>query len=131
MGKIVPSILILLMSDFLLVLSGCKNNIESPPKNRNEERYELTNNETEPLFVKFRSFQNPDSTWGYTVIVNSRPYLHYSRIPYKNTGFSTKHEADFVAGILVKMIQKGDLSPKLNKKLIDSIQSEMKYARKN
>jgi hypothetical protein len=121
MGKLIPFILILFMSGFLLIFSGCRNTLQK------EEKTETASSETYPLFVKYRSFQNTDSTWGYTIFVNSRPYLHYSRIPYKNNGFATKHDADIVAGFIVKMIQNGDMTPKLSKNIIDSIEIQMKH----
>lgn len=126
MGKFTQSILIFLLVVFILMFSGCGSKLETPGRNQIEEISEVTATEAYPLFVKFRSFQNSDSTWGYTVFVNSRPYLHYSRIPYKNEGFETKYDAELVAGILVKMIQNGVMTPKLNKKLIDSIDLEIK-----
>jgi hypothetical protein len=79
MGRFIPFILILFVSEFLLMFSGCNNYVQK------EEKTEIASNETNPLFVKFRSFQNIDSTWGYTIFVNSRPYLHYSRLTYKKT----------------------------------------------
>lgn len=127
MGKFVPFILILFVSDFLLMVSGCRNSIEVPARNQKESKVEITTETVDPLFVKYRSFRNIDSTWGYTVLVNGRPYLHYSRIPYKNNGFATKHDAEIVAGLLVKMIQNGEMTPKLNKKIIDSIELQMKH----
>jgi hypothetical protein len=105
------------------MISGCSNYAQK------DENTEIASVETYPLFVKYRSFQNTDSTWGYTVFLNSKPYLHYSRVPYKNKGFATKNEADIVAGLLVKMIQKGDMSPKLGKNIIDSIELQMKHPR--
>lgn len=124
MVKIVQSILIFLLFDFLLMYEGCRN-----PETPGTSQVEMTEITETPLFVKYRSFQNSDSTWGYTVFVNSRPYLHYSRIPYKNEGFETKHDAEIVAGVLVKMIQNGVMTPKLNKKLIDSIEMVIKDTR--
>jgi hypothetical protein len=121
MGRFIPFILILFVSEFLLMFSGCNNYVQK------EEKTEIASNETNPLFVKFRSFQNIDSTWGYTIFVNSRPYLHYSRLTYKKNGFATKHDADIVAGLLVKKIQNGDMSPKLSKNIIDSIEIQMKH----
>jgi hypothetical protein len=103
------------------MFSGCNNYVQK------EEKTEIASNETNPLFVKFRSFQNIDSTWGYTIFVNSRPYLHYSRLTYKKNGFATKRDAEIVAGLLVKKIQNGDLSPKLSKNIIDSIEIQMKH----
>jgi len=107
------------------MLSGCR----SPETTGGDPVEESEITEAAPLFVKYRSFQNSDSTWGYTVFVNSRPYLHYSRIPYKNEGFETKHDAEIVAGVLVRMIQNGVMTPKLDKKLIDSIEMVIKDTR--
>jgi hypothetical protein len=120
MGKIVPFFLILFVSEFLLMFSGCSNSMQK------EEKTEVASSETYPLIVKYRSFQSIDSTWGFTIFVDGKPYLHYSRIPYKKDGFASKHEVDIVAGILVKMIQKGDMKPKLSKNVIDSIEIQMK-----
>jgi glucosamine 6-phosphate synthetase-like amidotransferase/phosphosugar isomerase protein len=59
--------------------------------------------------------------------VNSRHYLNYSRISLGKTGysFSTKEDAEIVAGMIVKMIQNGNMSPKLNKRIIDSLELKM------
>ena len=127
MGKLIPFFLILFLSDFLLMFSGCENSLGASERTQKGEETVITDKETYPLFVKFRSFQNLDSTWGYTVFVNSRPYLHYSRIHYKDKGFDTKHDAEIVASLIVKMIQKGEMTPKLNKKLIDSLDMQMKH----
>ena len=125
----IPFISIILLSDILLLLTGCRNIIgESDNKPINENMPQITAYDVIPAYVKFRSFQNPDSTWGYTIFVNSRPYLHYSRIPFTKTGsgFPSKEDAEIVAGLLVKMIQNGSLEPKLNKRIIDSLELKMK-----
>jgi hypothetical protein len=88
-------------------------------------RTQMTESATYPAYIKYRSFQNPDSTWGYTIFVNSKPYLHYSRIPFKSKGFPSRKEAEIVAELLVKMIKNGDPSPKLSKKLINSLEVKM------
>jgi hypothetical protein len=123
MGKFIPLLLILFVSEFLLMFSGCSDKMQK------EEKTVIASEETYPLFVKYRSFQNIDSTWGYTIFLNSRPYLHYSRVAYKKEGFATKQEADIVAGYVVKLIQNGDMTPKLSKSIIDSIEIQMKTSR--
>jgi hypothetical protein len=126
MGNLFHPFLFLLFSVLFLSFACCKQKtgkIEYSPSGGNKTK--VTESEFYPGFVKFRSFQNPDSTWGYTIIVNSRPYLHYSRIPYKSKGFPSRREAEIVAGILVKMIRNGDSSPKLSKKIIDSLDLQM------
>lgn len=120
-GNMLLSLSIFLISDLLLIVAGCRNSNEATGKSQIEEKSQITNTETYPLFVKYRSFQNPDSTWGYTIFVNSKPYLHYSRIASYSKGFDTKHDAEIVAGILVRMIQNGEMTPRLGKKVIDSL----------
>jgi hypothetical protein len=79
--------------------------------------------EETPSYVKYISFQNSDSTWGFTVFLNSRPYLHHKRIPFRKseTGFQSKKDAENVAELFVNKIRNGDLNPELNKNLIDSL----------
>jgi hypothetical protein len=79
--------------------------------------------EDTPSYVKYISFQNSDSTWGFTVFLNSRPYLHHKKIPFRKaeSGFHSKKDADNVADVFVNKIRNGDLNPELNKKIIDSL----------
>lgn len=121
----IPSDSILLLSVFLLAFTGCKSNTGKIEKN---PAVQLNASEVNPASVKFRSFQNPDSTWGYTIFVNSRLYLHYNRIPFNKTGsgFPTRQDAETVAALLTKMIKNGDMTPKLGKKTINSLELNMK-----
>lgn len=126
-GKFISFCSFVFFSVLFLLFTCCKHGsgqVEKKPSGGNKTQ--TTNNDFYPAFVKYRSFQNPDSTWGYTVFVNSRPYLHYSRIPYKSKGFPLRKEAEIVAGILAKMIRNGDPEPKLSKKIIDSLDLQMK-----
>jgi hypothetical protein len=128
-GIVIPYITFLLLSDFLLFSEGCRNSIlEITKKQANGNISQINTSETIPTYVKFRLFQNLDSTWGYTIFVNSRPYLHYTRIPFTKTGsgFSSKEDAEIVAGQIVKMIQNGNMAPKLDKRTIDSLEQKMK-----
>jgi hypothetical protein len=125
-GKFVLSCSFLLFLVIFLLFAECghRGKGENPHSGRN--RTQITESDFNPSFVIARTFQNQDSTWGYTIFVNSKPYLHYSRIPLKREGFSSKKEAEMVAGVLVKMIQKGNPNPKLDKELIDSLEIQMK-----
>lgn len=126
-GKFISSFSFMLFSVLFLLFTCCKHNTGNIEMNHSGGNMtQTTKFDIYPAFVKYRSFQNPDSSWGYTIFVNSRPYLHYSRIPYKSKGFPLRKETDVVAGILVKMIQNGDPSPKLSKKIIDSLDLQMK-----
>ncbi len=127
-AKIVTSISMLLLSWFLFLSSGCRNKISDINKTAQENMSQAVLSEIDPAFVTFRSFQNPDSTWGYTIMVNSKPYLNYSRIPFLKSGqgFTSKREAEIVAGVIVKKIQNGDMVPILDKKTKDSLKSILK-----
>lgn len=74
-------------------------------------------------YVKFRSFQNPDSTWGFTIFVNSRPFLLYKKIPVTKAklGFVSRTDAEKVAGIFVKMINNGNMKPSIDLKGLDTL----------
>ncbi len=126
-GKFISSFSFLLFLVLILLFAGCKNSAGKVDlKTSGRNRTQMTESDVYPSIVKFRSFQNPDSTWGYTIFVNSKPYLHYSSIPLKNKGFPSRKEAEMVAEVLVKMIQNGDSNPKLSKKIIDSLEIKMK-----
>jgi hypothetical protein len=126
-GKFISPFSFLLFFVLFLLFTGCKHNVGKGEKNHvSGKRTQITESDFYPAFVKYRSFQNPDSSWGYTIFVNSKPYLHYSRISFGNKGFPSKKDADIVAETLVKMIQNGDPNPKLSKKITDSIELEMK-----
>jgi hypothetical protein len=78
--------------------------------------------------INFHSFQNSDSSWGFTVFVNSKPYLQYRKIPFLKTssGFRSKNDAEKVATLFINTIEKGDLTPELNEKLLDSLGISLK-----
>lgn len=126
---LLSSISIGILSVILLFFTGCRNirdRHEMDLKKTSSDN--LITEEEYPRSITFRSFQNLDSTWGYTIFMNSRPYLHQKRIPVPGapSGFQTKSEAEIVAGIMIKMIINGDLNPKLNKKVIDSLGVKIK-----
>lgn len=128
-GKSISLVIIISFSVFLLFFAGCRHKAGESEMNKASEKIQMTTSDIYPIYVKFRLFQNTDSSWGYTIFVNSRPYLHYSGVPFKNTGFPTKKDAEAVAGILVKMIKNGDMNPKLNKNITDSLEQIMKNRR--
>lgn len=125
--KFISICLVSLFSFFLLLFAGCRHKAGEIEINKSGDiQPQATNSDFYPVFVKYRAFQNIDSSWGYTIFVNSKPYLHYSAVPFKSKGFITKKDAETVAEILVEMIKKGDMSPKLSKKLTDSLELTMK-----
>jgi hypothetical protein len=116
-----------LISSGLFIYSGCrKSNVPQSANNSDRISNEASVSADYPTFIKYRCFQNPDSTWGFTIFVNSRPYLHYKKIPlngYKS-GFNSRSEAEKVAGLFVKKIYAGDSFPKLNNRTLDSLENK-------
>jgi hypothetical protein len=110
--------LFIIMPMLFLSYYGCNRDKNHP----GNETKKLTGFEND-AYVNFRSFQNPDTSWGFTIFVNSMPYRHYSKIPFKNAscGFVSRNEADKVAGLFVKLIMEGDSSPRLSGKSIDTL----------
>ena len=128
-GSFFSSVSILLLSDLVMLFAGCRNSIgETGTDNRDGNKSRLNIPEVNPEYVRFSPFQNQDSTWGYTIFVNSRPYFRVSRTPFKKSGpgFRSREDAEIVAGLMVKMIKSGDLNPKFDKKLLDSLELNMK-----
>jgi hypothetical protein len=123
-GSLVSSISILLLCNVLVLVTGCGNKVKDMGLHNNDDSNpQVTVAEVNPGLVRYTTFQNLDSTWGYTVFVNSRPYLRTVKMPFKRatTGFRTREDAEVVADLVVKMIKKGDFAPKLDKKVLDSL----------
>ena len=119
---------LVILSVFLLLANGSRNSSGSNSKNKLEgNTNQLIGSEDPPSYVNFRSFQNADSSWGFTIFVNTKPYLHHKKIPLNkaNSGFRSKKDADNVARLFTKMIQNGDLNPALNKNAQDSLEISM------
>lgn len=119
---------LVILSVFLLLANGSRNSSGSNSKNKLDGNInQLIGSEDYPSNVNFRSFQNADSSWGFTIFVNTKPYLHHKKIPLNkaNSGFRSKKDADNVARLFTKMIQNGDLNLALNKNAQDSLEISM------
>ena len=119
---------LVILSVFLLFATGSINSSGSNSKNKLDGNInQLIGSEDYPSNVNFRSFQNADSSWGFTIFVNAKPYLHHKKIPLNkaNSGFRSKKDADNVARLFTKMIQNGDLNLALNKNALDSLEISM------
>lgn len=115
---------VLIVSGLFFSFIGCSNS--SSDGNVNPSEPGLTNVsglETSPAFMKYSIFQNSDSTWGFAIIINSRPYLLTRQIPgHKDVrGFQSPQDAEKVAKLFLEMIRAGNPDPKLNRKMIDSL----------
>jgi hypothetical protein len=128
-GSFFPSVSIMLLSDLVMLIAGCRNSLDETVKdNPDGNKAQQIVAEVNPDYVRFSPFQNPDLTWGYTVFVNSRPYMRIIRMPFKksDSGFRSREDAEIIAGLMVKMIKSGDLNPKFDEKLLDSLELIMK-----
>jgi hypothetical protein len=115
----------MVLSVFLLLANDNRNSSGSNSKNKLDGNInQLIGSEDYPSYINFRSFQNADSSWGFTIFINTKPYLHHKKIPLNkaNSGFRSKKDADKVARLFTKMIQNGDLNPVLNKNAFDSLE---------
>lgn len=119
---------LVILSVFFLFINLNRNFTGNNSKNKLEgNTNKLIISDDYPSNVNFRSFQNADSSWGFTIFVNTKPYIHQKKIPLNNAnaGFGSKKDADNVARLFTKMIQNGDLNPTLNKNAIDSLKISM------
>jgi hypothetical protein len=118
------SLLILMILSCFCFFSGCSNSSGIKPEKTNQSgQNKLSSTDGNPSYVRFSSFQNPDSTWGFTIFVDSRPFLLYKKIPVNKAeaGFASRKDAESVAALFLKMIKNGDSSPKLTKKALDTL----------
>lgn len=116
--------LILAINGAFFIASGCRDTVSARGKGQlTSQPGNIIYTEDNNTYINYRSFQNPDQTWGFTIFVNSMPFRHYNKIPYTraSAGFVTKDEADHVATLFVNLIGSGDQSPRLDRKSIDTL----------
>lgn len=115
--------LILFVHGFFFIQTGCRDSASASAGQRMHSDLNYPVSGEGMSYINFRSFQNPDKTWGFTIFVNSMPYRHYSRIPYKRLsgGFISREEAENVATLFVKMIRSGEDSPRLDRRSVDTL----------
>lgn len=119
----------MLMVGLMLSVPACRYSTSVKDNNQvGSELNKVSGSEEGAAYINYRSFQNSDKTWGFTVFVNSMPFRHYNRIPYRSssTGFVSREETEQVAALFIKMINNGDHSPRLNRKMIDSLNITVK-----
>jgi hypothetical protein len=111
--------IVIMLQGLLILPAGCRNSVNEKAKIQNIER-EVADKED---VINLKSFQNSDSTWGFTIFVNSMPFRHYNKIPFRDSpaGFASEKDAEKVANLFIKMIKKGDSSPQLDKKAMDTL----------
>lgn len=121
-SRLKSSFLIFMVSLFISGACSNKKSIEDKLVSDNSVSQQIVYEENRP-YVKYQSFQNPDSTWGFTIFVNSRPFLLYKKIPVNRAkfGFESRKDAETVAEIFVKMIQNGNLKPSIDLNALDTL----------
>jgi hypothetical protein len=118
------SLLFLIVLFSVCLFAGCRDSaVKQSEYNKTGNQIHLNSDDERPSSVRFSSFQNPDSTWGFTIFTDSRPFLHYRKIPFKKAdkGFASKKDAETVAEIFVRMIKDGVASPVLTRKGLDTL----------
>lgn len=116
---------------FIFVALVFLSSLNCSGKHKNDQAADVrppVASEEVPGYVKFVAFQNSDSTWGFTMFVKSRPYLHYKRMPYPGArcGFATRSDAEKIAAVFAAMIKAGDTSPELDRAAIDTLKELVK-----
>lgn len=75
------------------------------------------------LRVNYKIITNTDHSYGYDIFVNRKLLVHQPIIPGKQGvgGFPRKADAQKVAGLVIKKIQKGLMPPTIETKELDSL----------
>jgi hypothetical protein len=123
-GILLSLVAVLIILGFIFLVPHYRNVNGHPKKFITETRFNrITADEDNSSYIKFRTFQNSDSSWGFTIFMNSRPYIHNKNVPVSgsNSGFRSKNDAEKVADLLSKMLRQGNLNPKINKNTLDSL----------
>lgn len=69
-------------------------------------------------------FQNPDRTYGYTILDNGKKYIHQPSIPGRQgtRGFKTKQDAQKVATFVIDKMNKGIFPPSVSEQDLKTLQ---------
>ena len=79
--------------------------------------------ETFPDDIKSKAFRNSDSTWGYTIYVNGRIYIHQQGITTQGptSGFRTEADAVKTSELVVRKIKNHIAPETVSEKELDSL----------
>lgn len=119
----------LILSFSVLLTTGCRSRVVSHGINLNRAATnQLPASEERSENINFRTFQNPDGTWGFTIFVSNMPYRHYNKIPVpgSESGFVSRKEAETVADLFVRLMSSGEHSPRLTRKALDTLDITLK-----
>lgn len=92
---------------FTILISNfsCRNKSE---KNIKKENGEVIVTDRYPDDIKTQAIRNADSSWGFTIYVNGKIYVHQKEIPLpeSSSGFNSEGDALSVAGLIVNKLKK-------------------------
>jgi hypothetical protein len=74
----------------------------------------------------YRIIPSEGNTYGYDISINNKLLIHQPNIPGMegNKGFEKKSDAEKVARLVIKKIQKGIMPPTVEKKELDSLNAK-------
>jgi len=75
----------------------------------------------------YRIIPSEGHTYGYDISINNKLLIHQPNIPGMegNKGFEKKSDAEKVARLVIKKIQKGIMPPTVEKKELDSLRIKL------
>jgi hypothetical protein len=116
--------LLLMFLNLFFINPGCGNKkVNSPKKDTSDANPATAVPEEYPDVIKAKPFLNSDSTWGFTIYLNGKIYIHQQIIPghEQTSGFQTENDA-VKAADLVMLKMKKHISPEIvNEKELDSL----------
>ena len=76
-----------------------------------------------PDDIKSKPFRNSDSTWGFTIYVNGKIYIHQQSIPVagSESGFQTELDATKTSELIIKKIKNHITPESVSEKELDSL----------
>ena len=83
--------------------------------------------QSSPGDTTFRIIPSDGNTYGYDILVNNKILIHQPNIPGRpgNKGFAVKGDAEKVAMLIIKKLQRGIMPPATSTKELDSL--KIKY----
>ncbi|MEO6358224.1 MAG: DUF4907 domain-containing protein [Ferruginibacter sp.] len=84
-------------------------------------------NEVQQGDTTYRIIASEGNTYGYEILVKNKVLIHQTNIPGMpgNKGFENKSEAEKVARLVIKKLQKGMMPPTIEKRELDSLRIKL------
>jgi hypothetical protein len=116
--------LIMLLNSLIALSYSCSSkSARKPVKPASLNEAGMSQQESFPDDIKSKAFRNSDSTWGYTIYVNGRIYIHQQVITtlYPTSGFHTEADAVKTSGLVVRKIKNHIAPETVSVKELDSL----------